>query len=70
MTLGVLLNQIEKRISNENIIKLMLLPHTVGSGVNVGHSLTTVGRFLGVEDPASSMPTVLVDFLAFSSTAE
>ena len=70
MTLGVLLNQIEKRISNENIIKLMLLPHTVESGVNVGHSLTTVGRFLGVEDPASSMPTVLVDFLAFSSTAE
>lgn len=69
MTLNVLLNQIEKRISYENIIKLMLLPNIVGSG-DVGHSLTTVGRFLGVEDPASSMPTVLVDFLAFSSTAE
>ena len=32
--------------------------------------LTTDGRFLGVDDPASNIPTVDVDSLALSSTAE
>ncbi len=34
-----------------------------------GCLLTTIGRDLGVDDPASNSPTVLVDFLSFCSLA-
>ena len=34
------------------------------------NQLTTDGRFLGVDEPASNMPTVLVDSCAFFSIAE